>query len=102
MKGFSTRFGAVSRRYYITADYKRTSIRQLREMIDESSSKINHPDLRHGRIKKDEHDVQALLEMFETTWTNPFVLEDTSTLSSISTGAVPSAEVLTDLLNAFN
>ena len=33
---------------------------------------------------------------------NPFVLEDTVTLSSISTGTVPSAEVITDLLNAFN
>ena len=69
-KGFSLKSGAVSR-YYMVAEYRSMFLRQLREMLHLKSF-FNHSDLQPKRIKKDESDVKALVEMLETNWIDPF------------------------------
>ena len=51
------------------------------------------------RINKDEADVQAIVDLLEHDWTNPFG-KDPSDLISISTGAAATPEASNDLLNA--
>ena len=97
-KGFSTKKSAVSR-YYITADYRASCVRQLRYMVNSQRKGVRHPYLTMPRITKDEKDVKSLLEMFEGIWLNPFDSQ-ASDLCSISTGAMPDVAVVTDLLSA--
>ena len=63
-KGFSLKPGAVSK-YYLTAEYRSTCLRKLREMIQIKSVDVSHSDLEPSRIKKDEIGVQSLTEMLE-------------------------------------
>ena len=95
-KGFSLNKGAVSR-YYITADYRKACLRNLREMVNEGNRSASHPDLRKGRIRRDENDVQLITNLFSNVWRNPF--ED-GKLCNISTGICASNEVEEDLLLA--
>ena len=90
--------GAVAR-YYITADYKMACARQLREMVNSMGSSVLRPDLQRGRIYRDEQDVNNLIDMFLTTWKNPF---EEYELSNIATGAVATQDISTDLLSACN
>ena len=69
--GFSTKKSAVSR-YYITADYRASCVRQLRYMVNSQRKCVRPPDLNMPRITKDEKDVKSLREMFEGIWLNPF------------------------------
>ena len=99
-KGFSLKPGAVSR-YYITAEYRSSCLKQLRE-ISRSSNKtgrLGHSDLSKARISKDEESVQLLVDLMSETWTNPFS-SDPSELISISTGASAPPEISVDLLAA--
>ena len=52
-KGFSTNKGAVLR-YYLTADYRSSCLRQLHEMIDAAQGPQSHPDMTPSRIRRDE------------------------------------------------
>ena len=70
-KGFSTKSSDASR-YYITADYRASCIRQLRYTVKTHRKCVSHPDLTMHRITKDEEAVQSLLPMFESIWLNPF------------------------------
>ena len=98
-KGFSLKPAAVSR-YYVTAEYRSTCLKQMRLMIDDSCSKrMVHTDLSASRMRKDETDVDSLVYLMEDTWTNPFS-QNPSELISISTGASVSPEVANDLLTA--
>ena len=97
-KGFSTKKGAVAK-YYVSADYRASCVRHLRQMVQTSSNGSKHPDLSISRIKRDEADVHSILEMLTTIWINPFV-KPGQDLCSLSTGASPPDEVVNDLLNA--
>ena len=71
-KGFSLNPGAVSR-FYLTAEYRSTCVRNLREMVEHKTpGVIIHADLEPSRIKSDEKDIKSLLQLVETSWVNPF------------------------------
>ena len=98
-RGFSLKPGAVSR-YYLTAEHRAGSLRQLRKEISIQGSLIsNHTDIEKTRIKRDESDVASVVDLLENNWTNPFG-NDPPDLMSISTGTIASPGVSTDLLAA--
>ena len=67
-------------------------------MTDVSDRDAIHHDMTPSRIKKDEYAVQALVDLLENNWTNPFAEGQTGQLN-IATGAA-SADVARDLLLA--
>lgn len=97
-KGFSLKPAALSR-YYLTAEYRSTCLKQLRELIDVKPPAISHHDLESSRIHKDEKAVQSLIDLMENEWVNPFSGDPTE-LISISTGTAAPSNVANDLLTA--
>lgn len=89
--------GAVCR-FYMTAEYRSSCLRQLRRMTDVGNDKKTHPDLSPSRIKKDEAAVQSLENILQTNWTNPF--QEETELVSLSTGATAPSDVSEDLTSA--
>ena len=71
MKGFSLNPGAVSR-YYLTAEYRSICLRNLREMVHEKPPGVSHADLEPSRMRKDKESTQAVVDLLESTWVNPF------------------------------
>ena len=65
--GFNLKPGAVSR-YYITAEYRSTYFRQLKESVNITDPNSRHADLRQSRISRDEADIQSLIDMLKNTW----------------------------------
>ena len=96
-KGFSLKAGAVSR-FYLTAEYRSTCLRNLRQMTGSQPQTMCHADLEPSRITKDEKDVGSLTELLENTWVNPF--ESPSELISLSSGRVAPDPIRNDLLEA--
>jgi hypothetical protein len=94
-RGFSTKQGAVSK-FYLTAEHRAEALRQLRELISLQTSS-GHPDLQSTRIRKDQSDESAILEMLENNLTNPFENAD---LVIISTGIAAPTAMCTDMLKA--
>ena len=95
-RGFSLRPGAVSR-YYCTAEYRASAMRQLHEAICvQNSSKFSHHDLGSTHIQKDESSVEAINDLLEKDWINPFD-KNPSDLFNISTGTGTTPEVSNDL-----
>lgn len=74
-------------------------LRELRDMIGLGGSKLAHPDLQRSRIRKDEADVESLVDLMEKSWLNPICPEETE-LVSLSTATVALADVAKDLLGA--
>ncbi|KAG0719225.1 hypothetical protein GWK47_050917 [Chionoecetes opilio] len=67
--------GAVAR-YYLTSEYRSRYLRQLRAMVvGQKYMDFSHPDLQMPRIRRDEADVQSLVQLMETSWLNPFKAE---------------------------
>ena len=97
-KGFSLNPGAVSR-FYLTAEYRSSYLRQLKESVNITDTNSRHADLGHSRITRDEADIQSVMDMLENNWVDPFNSEDQD-LVSISTGTLATAEVLKDLKDA--
>jgi hypothetical protein len=97
-KGFSLNPGAVSR-YYITAEYRSSCLKQLRKMTEVSETRPSHHDLTVSRIRKDEQAVKSLVELMETNWTDPFH-DGQPELIRISTGATAPPDIANDLLLA--
>ena len=97
-KGFSLNKGAVAR-YYLTAEYRTEALRQLRELLSLQSDNKGHADLQPSRIKRDESDVESLIDMLENNWINPLSIEPRD-LVSISTGVVAPSDICDDLLKA--
>ena len=50
-RGFSTKKGAVAK-YYLSADYRASCIRYLRQMAYVETNSMKHPDLTTARIKQ--------------------------------------------------
>ncbi len=97
-KGFSLKPGFVTK-YYLTAEYRSMYLRQMRDLIGLGISKLSHPDLQSPRIKKDEADVQSLIDLMENNWLNPLSTGGTN-LVSLSTGSMAPSDVTWDLLKA--
>ncbi|KAG1659234.1 Programmed cell death protein 4 [Nymphon striatum] len=98
-KGFSLKANALSR-YYLTAEYRSSYLRRLKDMLNINQSDQKHNDLQASRIAKDELDVKNLTDMIESSWINPFS-NDYDDLVSISTGRVAPKEVVQDLCSAY-
>ena len=97
-KGFSLKPGAVSK-YYLTSEYHSAYLRQLREMVGQNDSPLTHPDLQFPRIRKDEADVQSIVDLLENCWANP-LSPDQKELVSLSSATVAPPDVANDLLEA--
>ena len=68
-------------------------------MTDISDRATIRHDLTPSSIMKDEYAVQALMDLFENYWSNPFADGQTGLLN-IATGAAASPDVTSDLLSA--
>ena len=55
-------------------------------MIGQRDTDFSHPDLQLPRMRRDEADVQSLVQLMETSLLNPFSYED-GELVSLSTAA---------------
>ena len=97
-KRFSLKPGAVSR-YYLTAEYVAVYLRTLRDMIGQGSSKLSHHDTYGPRIRKDEADIESLIDLMENNWLNP-LSPDESDLVSLSNGTAAPPAVVKDPLRA--
>lgn len=97
-KGFSLNKSAVAR-YYITAEHRCAAVRQMRALTRLDDASLHHPDLQESRIKRDETDVSAIVNMLENNWLNPIGSNETELLS-LSTGKVANEEVTRDIMNA--
>eukprot|EP00745_Piridium_sociabile_P027749 TRINITY_DN44663_c0_g1_i3.p1 TRINITY_DN44663_c0_g1~~TRINITY_DN44663_c0_g1_i3.p1 ORF type:complete len:1606 (-),score=395.32 TRINITY_DN44663_c0_g1_i3:590-5317(-) len=97
-KGFSLKAGAVAK-YYLTAEYRSQYLGALRAMTDQGSSKLSHRDTHVPRIKKDERDVQSVMDILENSWVNPMSPEEQD-LVGLSTGTIATPDVTKDLLEA--
>ena len=97
LTGFSLNQAATDR-WVLNAKRRAECYNSLKDMLNFSVSKYVHHDLQESRIKKDEANVTAVLEVFETTFSNPFTGSD---LISLSTGNKASIDMEDDLLNAW-
>ena len=93
-KGFSLKPAALSR-YYLTAEYRSTCLKQLRELTDIKPPGVSHHDLESSRIRKDELAVQSLVDLMETEWINPFSGDPTELISLSSGTVTPSDAAMT-------
>ena len=71
-KGFSRRSSTVER-FYLTSDTRASFIRLLDKVSEAKNNTYKHPDLYPGRIKKDEQDVQSIVNLLSNEWINPFL-----------------------------
>jgi len=97
IKGFSRNFSAV-KRHYITSDLKSNCLKQLRILTKVKRQGV-HADLTPGRIMKDEHDVQKVIELLNSSWIDPFSDEKLDIIS-LSSGKTAPPKVVDGLLNA--
>ena len=68
-------------------------------MTGNNDSNLSHPDKHLPRMKKDEADVQSLVQIMETCWISPFD-PDHENLVSLSTGIAAPPDVAKDVLAA--
>ena len=61
--------------------------------------KGGHPDLKTGRIRRDERDIHQIWDLFQTVWKDPF---DEDELCNLATAVEASQEVKRDLLGAYD
>ena len=69
-------------------------------LISKTGSKLNHPDLQLSRIHKDEHDIQSLVDLMETSWINPLRYDQVEFIN-LSTVTVAPSDFANDLVDAF-
>ena len=96
-KGFSLKVETVAR-YYLTSEYRSKYLSQLRRMIN-STDTFDHPDLHLPRIRRDETDIQSLIQVMESSWLDPFQ-SNNEELVSISTAVAPPPDVARELFQA--
>ena len=96
-EGFSLKPATLTK-YYVNAEYRSICLRQLTGIIDQQSSRLSHHDLQPTRIKKDESDVQIVIDLLENSWENPFS-ETPGDLGRLATGRVAPNDVTRDLLD---
>ena len=94
--GFSLKQAACDR-WMINARRRAACYRNFKELVSFAGSKYCHSDLSPSRIKKDEENVKAVIDVFDTTFTNPF---DGHDLIGLSSGKLATTEIQHDLLTA--
>ena len=67
--------------------------------MEKEHKSLNRPDLNQSRIKKDEADIQSLMQLMEASWLNPFKPENEDLVSLSSATAAP-PDIEKDLLDA--
>ena len=96
-EGFSTNHGAVER-WTLTASY-RASLRQaLLQHLNVKCNGVLHTDLTPSRMKRDEEDVNSILDVVKNTFLHPFKGMEITCLSS---GILAEEKVENDLINAY-
>ena len=88
---------AACDRWMMNASRRAACYRNFKELVSFAGSKYCHSDLSPSRINKDEANIQAILDIFETTFSNPF---DGYDLIGLSSGKKATTEIQHDLLNA--
>jgi len=83
----------------LSSEYRSIYLRQLRDMIGQGISHLDHPDLRLPRIQKDEANIESLIDLMESSWLNPRSPEYVEFVS-LSTATVAPPEIANDLLTA--
>ena len=71
----------------------------MRSFVNHPKSQIQHADLQHTRIVKDNADVTSIINTLENEWVNPMGMKDVG-MVCISTGRLASQEVIRDLSRA--
>ena len=94
--GFSMKADAIMR-WTLNEPYRAELRKCLHSHLKLSPTCYPHKDLTPSRIKKDERDVQAIIDVAKNVFINPF---SRSSLISISNGMVATENVREDLLNA--
>ena len=84
----------------MTAEYRNVCLRNLRQMVEVHTSGVVHADLEPSRIIRDERDVQALLDLLENSWINPFSCINPFELVCLSTASAAPKNVRDDLIHA--
>ena len=93
---YSLKTSSVNR-YYMTAEYRCSFLRQLWDFGQVKRSSAHHDDLHEPRIEKDEKSVAPVQSLIES-WNNPF--DQSQELSSISTAQKVLLDVANDLVRA--
>ena len=97
-KGFSLK-PAADTKYYLTAEYRSTCLKHLRDMINLQNVGTAHAYLEQSRIKRGEADVASVEDILDNQWTNPFS-PNPSDIVSLSTGKAVPMDVANDLIEA--
>ena len=69
-------------------------------MVEVHTSGVVHADLEPSRILREEKDVQALLDLLENSWINPFSCINPFELVCLSTASATPKNVRDDLIHA--
>ena len=96
--GFSINPNAIVR-WNVNASYRAELRKKLHEFVTYSQQKHCHKDLKQSRMKKDEKDVSALLDVLKNTFIEPF---SESPLLCISSGVLATEDVSRDLRDALS
>ena len=96
--GFSTNIAAVNR-WVLNAQRRAECFHNFTDLLLYSNSNYKHTDLGPNRIRTDERNVQAVVEVLELSFTNPF---DDGGFVGLSTGIQATKEIEEDLLSAFS
>jgi len=89
IKSFSRNFRAVQR-HYVAAETHFNCLKQLRILTTSAQPGLSHPDLSTGCEKRDECDVQKIMDLLQNNWNDPFN-NDQSQLVSLSSGRTASS-----------
>ena len=81
------------------SEFRTIFLGNLRDMCNTAGQNSVHRDLKPSRIEKDEASIQAIVDLLENNWANPFDNRNTE-LISLSSGAVPSESICNDLSKA--
>jgi len=93
--GFSLNPNAIIR-WSINSTYRAELRRKLHEFASYRNQKFAHKDMKPSRIKKDENDVNAVLDVLENTFIQPF---SENPLLCISSGVLATEDVYNNFLN---
>jgi len=96
-KGFSKKQGTLQR-FYLLSHTRSNHLRAIRQMTRTSDPHFSHPDLSQRRIRRDENDVNNIINLLTNEWSNPIL--DSSAMVCISTGVVATEDVSEQLLRA--
>ena len=74
---------------------------QLHNLLVKLVPSLNHPDLQLSRIHKDEHDIQSLADLMETSWINPLRHDQVEFINFCLLLQLLLSDIAKDLIKAF-